>query len=246
MGDFHGVAMLIASSGRKVDMEWALSLPTFGFPVGMSAMWFLCVNTDRAAQREALADQALKSGAEYLFFLDDDTVIPNYTLQQLHYHLNQDPQAAVIGGIYCTKADFPEPLVFKDLGAGVFWEWKVGEVFECKGLGTGCMMIKSSALKTLPKPWFKEPNETPAGQIENYNGIEVPLAKKTGTDDLFFCQKVTDAGFKILAHGGVLPVHIDQNGKKYSLPLDSYPLKDYQAEIAAAQASGKKELVVKG
>ncbi len=122
----------------------------------------------------------------------------------------------VIGGIYCTKTDPPEPIVFKELGAGPFYNWKVGDVFECKGLGAGCMLIKTEVFKHISKPWFLEPDEI---FVDAKDGV----ARNVGTDDLYFCQKVTEAGFKIMAHGGVLPVHIDIDGRMYTLPIDSYP-----------------------
>ena len=245
MGKFNGVAMLVTSSGRDVNVEWALSLAAFQYPVGMSVAWFLAKGKERGPQRDALAEKALEIGAEFTMFLDDDTISPNYTIQQLHYQLCQHPDAAVCGGIYCTKATPPEPLVFKEIGAGVFWQWKLGEVFECKGLGTGSMMIRTDVLNHISKPWFVDTQTAPVGESENYNGIEMPICKRSGTDDLYFCKKVSDAGYKILAHGGVLPVHVDSEGKFYSLPLDSYPCKEYEKEIGEALKSGKTNLVFK-
>lgn len=243
MANFNGVAMLIASSGRQVNIEWSLSLPTFQYPVGMSAAWFLCIDKDRAAQREKLLEKAVDIGAEYAMFIDDDTLIPNYSIQQLHYHLSQNPDVAVCGGIYCTKTEFPEPIVFKELGAGPFWKWSIGDVFECKGLGTGCMMIRCEALKSLSKPWFSEPKEAPVGEIATFNGTEIEVGLRESTDDLYFCRKLTEAKWKILAHGGILPVHIGQEGKFYTLPVDSWPCKAYSKEIAAAKAAGKREVI---
>lgn len=241
---FKGMAVLIASSGRNVPIEWALSLPTFQYPMGMSISWILCKDTRRGEQRDALVQRALDMGAEWLMFIDDDTVIPNYAIQQLHYQLNQHPDVAVIGGIYCTKSEFPEPLVFQELGGGPFWDWKLGEIFECKGIGAGCMMVRSSAIKDIPKPWFRDTNDAPIGVIENHNGVEAASIGNGFTDDLFFCKKVIESGWKILAHGGVLPVHIGQDGKEYSLPIDSYPCREYKKQLEEAIATGKKEIVI--
>lgn len=244
MGKFNGIAMLVTSSGRPVHIEWALSLPALQYPMGMSVAWFLARGKERAEQRDALASRAAEIGAEYMFFLDDDTVCPNYTLQQLHYEMAQRPDVGVIGGIYCTKAEPPEPLVFKELGGGPFYEWTLGDVFECKGIATGAMMIKTSILKNIPKPWFKDFQDAPIGKKVDYNGVVFDEYKDSGTDDLYFCRKVTEAGYKILAHGGVLPVHIDQEGKYYTLPLDSYPCKSFDKEIAQAKAEGKRNLII--
>ena len=47
------------------------------------------------------------------------------------------------------------------------------------------------------------------------------------SDDLHFCRKVTEAGYEILAHGGVLPLHIAEDGSQYHLPDDCYPVQSY-------------------
>jgi len=225
MAQFNGIAIGIASSGRKTDLRWSLSLPSLVAPVGMSVAWLVKTSDDRAANRQTIAEAAVKGGASYLFFLDDDTVCPNFTLLKLHSEIEKDPTIMVCGGIYCTKQEIPAPIVFKKLGGGPFYNWKTGDVFECAGLGAGCMLIKTEVFQHLEKPWFFEPHSAPEDRVSDINGEDVPLAHEGGTDDLYFCDKVSKAGFKIMAHGGVLPIHLDQEGNTYSLPIDSYPCK---------------------
>lgn len=223
MATFNGVAICIVSSGRPVHLRWATSLPGLLYPVGMSIGWFCIEGKDRAANRERLVEEAIKVGAPYVMFIDDDTILPNFAIRQLHVEIEKDPTIMVCGGIYCTKENPPAPLVFKSLGGGPFYQWKVGEIFSCAGLGCGAMLIKTEVFKHISKPWFLEPDEAYVDQTEILNGVECPLTAMRGTDDLFFCKKVAEAGFKIIAHGGVLPVHVDSEGKYYTLPLDSYP-----------------------
>lgn len=222
-----GVFVALASSGRAVDIRWALSLTGLisNVPVGMYSTWMLEVGTDRAKNREVLAEKAVAAGSRYLFMVDDDTVCPNVSIKNLIYELEKDPKIMVAGGIYATKEPIPHPLVFKTIGDGAFWNWKAGEVFDCAGLGTGCMMVKTEVFQHLPKPWFFEPHEAPVGETMKIGDEEIPVSHRSGTDDLYFCRKVLDAGFRIVAHGGILPAHIDQNGAVYTLPADSYPFK---------------------
>lgn len=222
---FDGIAICVASSGRPVDIKWALHLPTLVYPVGMSIGWFGRQGNDRAKNRELLAEKAIEVGAPYIFFLDDDTVIPNFALRYLHAEIEKDPSIMVCGGIYCTKENPPEPIVFKKLGGGAYYRWKVGDIFECAGIGAGSMLIKTEVFKHLEKPWFLEPNTIFTDESVDINGVPCPVSREAGTDDLYFCGKVAKAGFKIIAHGGVLPVHLDQEGNMYTLPLDSYPCK---------------------
>lgn len=180
----------------------------------------------RAENREKLVEKALEFDCPYLFFLDDDTIVPHFAVQKLHYALVNDPDAMICAGIYPTKTDPPEPIVYKPQGAGSYWRWKEGEVFECDGIGTGAMLIDTRIFKSLPKPWFKEDLEVSEGKTTLLtSGKEVPIVRDFYTDDLYFCYKVRQAGYKILAHGGVLPVHLGQDGTVYSLPADSYPMR---------------------
>ena len=121
----------------------------------------------------------------------------------------QGTNVMVCGGIYCVKQDPPQPLVFMAPNDGPYWKWRVGDVFECWGLGTGCMMIRTDVFQHLERPWFK-------------TSSEVGFAE---TDDLYFCTKVANAGFKVKAHGGVLCKHWDvKNSLIYTLPKNSYPM----------------------
>jgi hypothetical protein len=61
---------------------------------------------------------------------------------------------------------------------------------------------------------------------------------ETGTDDLYLCEKMTAAGHTILAHGGVLPTHIGEDGTPYILTEDSYPITSYQKRKAEMEAQG--------
>jgi len=226
-----GLVVGIPSSGRPVDIRWAFSLQSMGIntPVGSFTTWIIEIGPDRAGNRETLAEKALEANARYLFMVDDDTVCPNYTLRHLTYEIEKDPKIMVAGGIYCTKEAQPRPLVFKRIGDGSFWNWKVGDVFDCEGMGTGCMLLKTEVFKSLPKPWFFEPDEAPVGESVTLGNEIVPIQRRSGTDDLYFCKKVIDAGFRIVAHGGVLCAHIGQNGIVYGMPEDSYPFKKDEA-----------------
>lgn len=253
----NGIHILIPSSGRHVCIEWASAIQQLAFPVGMNQIWSMskadpnAQGFTRAMQREQLAEAAIKSNSEYHMWIDDDTIPSPRALQELFYVLAQRPKAAICGGIYCTKETPTSPIVFLELGGGPHWLWTLGDVFKCAGLGTGCMLVRTSILKDIPKPWFKDTSEAKLMDMVDREGVMVPVQGRTnsGTDDIFFCKKVAEAGYDIMAHGGIIPAHVDynDNDKVYTLPLDSYPVTSYQAKLDAVNAKlpeGQKRIVL--
>lgn len=240
-----GVMVAIPSSGRNVPIGWALAMASLSYPVGMNHALFCNVanpenkEMTRDKQRESLAERAIALGAEFIMWIDDDTIPPAHAVQSLWYVLSQNPNAAICGGIYCSKEANPSPLVFKELGAGPFWHWTLGDIFPVAGVATGCMLVRTSVFKTLPKPWFKDFSVAEPGRTELVGEIELPIAGDQGTDDLYFCRKVGEAGHVILAHGGVLPVHVGEDGKQYVLAEDSYPYVSYLHKKAEFEAKGQ-------
>ena len=174
-----GVAIGIASSGRCAPTEFAIALATQSYPVNTTLAWIHVVGESIDAARERIVEEALKKSMKYIWFVDDDTVPPANAARSLMYVLDQNGpefggKVMVAGGIYCVKQDPPQPLVFMEGGAGPYWNWKVGDVFRCWGLGTGCMMINTEIFKYINPPFFKTTSEE--GFCE--------------TDDLYFCEKV--------------------------------------------------------
>jgi hypothetical protein len=202
-------------SGNPVRPEWALTLAMMDRPLSFNYAFAPVHGKDVDEARNAIADLAVQHKVKYLFFLDDDVTPTKNCLTKLTYYLDQpqNKDVAVVGGIYCTKTDPAVPLVFKDEGVGPYWEWKMGDVFEVNGLATGCMLIRVEIFEQLEKPYFKtvdEPSTPTAGTT-------------TVTDDLYFCKKVRDKNYKIVADSNIWCLHWDVNGKWYDIPADSYP-----------------------
>lgn len=175
-----------------------------------------------ALNRQHLAEKAINLGFNYLLFLDDDLIVQPETLQLLYEGLEADSRAAICAGVYAARGGmvfggivphpqrwigkgvvvkYPIPLVFQELnGIGPYFEFPTGQIFPCKGIATGCMLIRTKIFEQLAKPWFHS-----SGQIGE------------DTEDIYFCRKVLEAGFSILAHGGVLPDHIGRDGSAYTL-----------------------------
>lgn len=198
-----------------------------GYPSNTAIGISMLVGMEVGDARNALAEKALECNAEFLWFVDDDTAPPHYAASKLFYEMRQKPAVMAIGGVYCMKNNPPSPLIYRGNGHGEFWDWCVEDVFEVTGIGTGCLMVRTSVFKELEKPWFKTTLYTPDEPIDGEMVVTAGM-----TDDLYFCDKLTQAGHKIYAHGGVLCDHWDAvNRTRYFLPTDSLPYRNLAAKL---------------
>jgi hypothetical protein len=203
-----GAVLGLPMNKKVIRREWAQAMMTMSWPLGLSVLVHTVFDSPIAQAREYICEEAVKLGAKYVWFVDDDTVPPQNALLQLTYALDQDSDAGMISGIVCSKTKPTLPILYKTLGQGTYWDWTVGEVFPVEGIGCACTLIRLSVLERLSRPWFKT-TET-ADKIEG--------------EDIHFCRKLGEAGGKILAHGGVLCKHWNTDtGEVFELPADSKP-----------------------
>ena len=211
--------------GRNPLPYWAVSLASINPPMNAMQQLACKINMKRDLAREELAEDSVKAGSKFMLFLDDDVTVPPAITRKLLYAFSNAPDdVMVIGGIYCTKTDPPIPLVFQKAMEGPYYKWKLGEVFECEIVATGMMMIRTEVFQHLSKPWFKDVDGVEEGRKYNLIGADYLGDNFSINDDGFFCHKVREAGFKVMAHGGVLGMHWDDNGGIYMLPDDAYPI----------------------
>ena len=242
------VALGIPFSGRYVPPEWSMALNKLIYPMNCrhAAIYVNCSRHEpklsREEAREEIVSVANRLKAEYLLFLDDDTEPPENAVISLIQQLDSHPDFSICAGIYPRRGT-GEPMVFINRNLGPHWRWRVGQVFECAEIGTGCMLIRLSLFNTLPKPWFRDLNtleeELEAGVLTSTD-IDLNTTRGAMTDDIFFCRKATDAHHRILAHGGVICRHWGRNGDYYEIPADSFPYqnphKDLDPRIHSAMA----------
>ncbi len=213
-----GLVLGIPVLRRPVSLEWAMAWKQLTPPINFNTNFHIVQGKPIADARNEIVEFALNVGAKYLFFLSDDVEVPPHTLRQLIFRMENNPEIGCVGGVYCSKSNPPAPLVFRGNGQGSYWDWKVGEFFQCSGLGMDCTLIRTSILEKLPEPWFKT--------VDNDSFMDGIPGAESWTEDLYFCKKVTDAGFGIFCDSSVMCTHDDvYSGKSWKLPKDSLPMR---------------------
>jgi predicted SAM-dependent methyltransferase len=226
-----GLMIAVPLSGNPVVPDWAFAFHQLNPPMNYNVEYSLVRGKEVGEARNHFMKLAMEKKCKYLFFVDEDVTPPPHSLRQLIYHLEHFPKYAVAAGIYCHKSPPSMPMVFRGNGAGPFWDWKAGEVFECSGVGMGCALLRVDAFRDIEQPWFKTVDNAEAFK-EGINQGEM------WTEDLYACDKLTKAGWKILADGGILPGHWDlRSGQAYYLPPTSKPLQRPGVKL------GKKRII---
>jgi hypothetical protein len=137
--------------------------------------------------------QAVQMGCDYLWLVDNDMAIPPDALPRL---LAADKD--LIGADYSYRR-FPLMTTVKMLNAA--GEITIpdratfpAEPFICHALGSGCKLVKVSALTRIPQPWFALA-WGPDGDL-------------TKTDDVWFCEQAKSVGIETWCLPGLEIAHI--------------------------------------
>jgi GT2 family glycosyltransferase len=141
--------------------------------------------------RERIVEAALQYGADYLLFLDSDTLPPADALEKM---LSRGGD--IVGGLYFQRFPPFKPLLLRANDKGTYnyvWEWPENSVVEVDATGLGCVLIKTDVFKKIERPWFQF-GTFPDGR---------PLS-----EDYYFCKKARAAGYKILVDTSIHAVHL--------------------------------------
>jgi cellulose synthase/poly-beta-1,6-N-acetylglucosamine synthase-like glycosyltransferase len=186
-------------------VEWLVGFTAETF----EPLFIFVVGQPFPQNREALVDKYLETDAEFLFFLDDDTIPPPDAIEKL---LSSDKDM-VTGITWGKKADKEnKPMIgYQNPRNGIIqWttSWVYPDLFRIDGCGLSCALIKRSVLDGMTKPRFlynwrlKHPN---GGYTDIFEG-----------EDIFFSMKVKEIDKEIWANSDVRCQHLDvRTGKDY-------------------------------
>jgi len=199
-----------------------------GLPIGSSISWeffksFMgCVNllseegqciiecsrwSNVVKARNNMVKKLLKEDFTHLFFMDSDMNFPENTLSRLLQH-----DLDIVGGLYSQKMPPFYTTIFKGKDVDISkekadWDensnghWSTvnpkpgAGVIEVSAIGTGCLLIKRNVLEDMEWPYFWY-EESPDEKEEMM------------TEDVFFCIKAKNVGFKIHCDTSVLCGHV--------------------------------------
>ena len=139
-------------------------------------------------REEIVIDTQKMGGFSHLFFVDSDMCFSADVLDRL---LGRD--ADIIAAPYRYRRAGGEYVLFLDEKSDGKEKQIPDTLFPVYAVGTGCMLIKMSVFDKIPRPWFAFGD--PEAQIG---------------EDIFFCRKAQEYGYKIWADPSVEILHIGE------------------------------------
>lgn len=189
--------------------------------------------------RNVLCRHFLASNAEYLWFIDSDT-LPDDNWPKL-FDVDEDIVAGVypIGrqekgnrvlavdwGFYNKSEEHENGWLALPLEA-----YRNGEVVECDAAATGCMLIKRKVIEHFAKDAERDEDGTPA----IFRWPKNAAGKSFCSDDFDFCKRAKAAGFHLKVHTAVRWGH-----------LKFKDLRDVYEQLKSAWMAGYEESMEEG
>lgn len=138
-----------------------------------------------------LVEKALReSHASHFLFIEEDTVLPKGGLEALQMAL------------YTQKAD----IACIDYSVNG-WSCTVRNKLtdELLWCGFGCTLVKREVLEKLGNPWFRTDKTL---RLNDWEWIDNPSESAYGGQDIWFCTKAREAGFKLVQVKGREASHL--------------------------------------
>jgi len=144
--------------------------------------------------RNYIVNKAIKEEYDYIFFVDDDVLIPRNALVQLIHH-----KTDIVGGFYYRKY-FPLEsvgMIEDEENCPIpIEDFKIGDVIHnTLVLPSGITLFKTDVFKKMEPIWYRTCTVND---------------KPTITEDTFICQRIRDLGFDIITDTGIQGIHINK------------------------------------
>ncbi len=159
------------------------------------------------AQREIIMQDALDGDYDYLFFVDDDIVLPSDALERLLETIESDPQTAVVGGLYYSR-DEVRPIAVggwdsNDTTTAFIPAYTSTSVDPVDGIGFGCALLRVATARAFTPPYF------PA---HVYLERKARVARQCD-EDFCYCERVRKQGYTVRLDARVRCGHYDRQRK---------------------------------
>ena len=194
-----------AKIGQIIPVNWSMVMVTESLG-GYVPLGFLVADAQNLVVR-----QAINGNFEWMLLYEDDVLPRPDAFLRLNQYM-MDEEVPVVSGLYYTKSQPAEPLIFRGRGNGVYRKFKTptqengkyvpGDLVWADGVPTGFLLIHMSIIREM---WKDCEEYTVANQVTR-RMFDFPrdmwLDPETGnyrtlagTSDLDWCTRVMAGGY---------------------------------------------------
>jgi len=148
-GLWNNRLLLATPSTGLVRMEWVLAKYSQIIPTNWSNVeLFQTINPYVPMEyvlpdaENLIAKVAVEGNYEYLLSIEEDNVLPADAYLRMNEYMIEK-KVPVVSGLYYTKSDPPEPIVYRGRGNGSFRDFKLGDKVWADGVPFGFTLFGS-------------------------------------------------------------------------------------------------------
>lgn len=239
-------------SPSMVPVLFMLSYHGLQLPLNVTTSFITVSGYLSSEGRQMLTKRALRMGAKYIIFWDDDVLPPADAVYRLYNFMEKNPKVGITAAVCTTRGPIVEPVVYKAHGDGCTWDFECGpdakpeQIFAAGG---GFTMVRASAIVDVIEKGKAENNgqEIPVWADEKILSDHEDPARGIHKRNIFWGHDVRlyrllqEAGWYACIHGGVLCGHLDINTNTvYYMPEDAPGFQKVKDRLAKENA-GKQE-----
>lgn len=188
-----------------------------------------------ADAQNLMAKVVVKQNYDWILYIEDDNLPPPDGFIKMNKYVNEG-KIPVVSGLYFTKSNPSEPVLYRGRGNSYFRDWKMGDKVWVDGMPFGFRLEHASLIKTA----WKESPEYRIGDYVTRRVFDSPgemwydqdkggFASRSGTTDLAWCTRLMrdkifeKAGwpeyqkmkYPFLVDTTIFVKHIDDQGRIY-------------------------------
>ena len=188
---------------------------------------------------------ALEGDFQWLLFIEDDTIPPPDAFVRINEYIRSE-EVPVVSGLYFTKSNPSEPLVYRGRGTSYYGDWNLGDRVWVDGVPTGFLLIHHKILQMMwddAEDYLVDPgsgNRTRrvfhAPRNTWFSPEDGEYYSLAGTSDLNWCNRLIegdylrkagwgefvdnleDPRYPLLIDTNLFCRHIDLDGRQYPAP----------------------------
>lgn len=240
---FQKRLLLGTPSTGNIRMEWAAAKYGMVIPANWSKVdmvqyvnGMIPIRYSVADAQNMIAHEAVTKGYEWLLLIEHDTMPQPDALIRFNAYMRSG-KYPVVSGLYFTRSDPAEPMIYRGRGNSYYTDWKLGDKVMCDGVPTGMLLINVKLLRSV---WDVSPEYNLGGATVR-RVFETPVKSwfnedtgsqeaYVGTSDLEFCARVIAEGhlkkdwpelakqkYPFMVDTNINCMHIDPDGTQFPL-----------------------------